>query len=414
MDFRKSIYSVLDSISITVFSAIFGIAVAKVFSVEQFGMIATVNMLSAFLSYATFGMNDGYAKICSEAKNRTIFVQSSIVHILLIIVFVYLALTFGFLNLYWKSKIEGFYALAVVLALVTILKSSSHMVLGVNLQTKKIFFSNVVMWLVVGISWPFIYKIFPNWSSILAIIFGFISSILFGLWFSISSGKNFFDFSLIKKCFFVGVPIAASSLGYVFVFYIDRMFILFQHSATEFGLYAFILGLSSMTAAPSIAIASHLLTHFRHLHSAQKFLRLYKEIIKFVFIYVMLGLVVYIIVISIYPKLIELYFPQFREAMPLIKPMLFGGLCMSLLNLLYNVLHSVNSTSDVIKINILTVVCSLLFNSIVYASSGGLYLYAVATAASYFLSLLVTARIIYTMLKNRSKFEVVQRADACV
>ena len=401
MKSRDYYFVTLVSIINLVAAGTYGLLVARIFSVEDYGLIASINMLTAFIGYLTFGLIDGYGKIVSDNRTRNKLISKTFFVILVFILILYLCVAFFLGSLVALDIIDGILFISLIISFLTMLRNLSIFQFNINLQFKAILLNTLALWLSIFILWWLLHNKINRFENFTVFILGLLLSSALGFYQSKIVIRKKIYTSILRKSFIKGFPIALSSFNSTTLFFVERLFITFVLSLYDFGLYAFIIGLASMVGSPALSISSAILTRIRHLRAENNHILIKSYYLRSIFFFVISGTILLYTCNAFVPTMIEIYFSQYSEGISLVPWLFLSGLCSVLVNHQHNVIHAFDRSYLVVFLNIISLIISIIVNSLVLFFMPDLMSFAQASTCVNLSSLLIASIVIFKVVNDR-------------
>ena len=156
-----------------------------------------------------------------------------------------------------------------------------------------------------------------------------------------------------------------------------------------------------MAGSPALSISSAILTRIRHLRAENNHILIKSYYLRSVFFFVISGTILLYTCNALVPAMIEIYFSQYIEGILLVPWLFLSGFCYVLVNHQHNVIHAYNRSYLVVFLNILSLIISIIINSLVLFLMPTLISFAKASICINLSSLLIASIVVFNLLDDR-------------
>ena len=251
MDLRNDLFKVFGSNVVTLVAGIVsGLIIPSFLSLDQYAYFKTFTLYLSYVGILHLGLADGlFIKYGGSYENE---VDDSLLkgehHFFLIFQFL-ITILILIVSLFIEDNILLAFSLSIIpFNLLTFYKFFYQAIGKFDIYSKILIFPPVVM-LIANIAVIFVFKIENHWLFIIIRLFAYLSIFLileYNFYKLTKSADTNIDFEEIKNIFNIGFFIMLGNLSSVLFYSIDRWFIKFLFTSSDFAFYSFAISMMGM------------------------------------------------------------------------------------------------------------------------------------------------------------------------
>lgn len=251
MDLKKDLFKVFGSNVITLAVGIVsGLVIPSFLSLDQYAYFKTFTLYLSYVGILHFGLADGlfikYGGSYEDEVDKSLLKGEH--HFFLIFQFI-LTIVIVLISLFIDNKILLAFSLSIIpFNLLTFYKFFYQAIGKFDIYSKILIFPPIVM-LIANLAVIFIFEIENYWLFIIIRLFAYTSIFLileYNFYKLTKSVDTILDFEEIKSIFNIGFFIMLGNLSSILFYSIDRWFVKFSFTSSDFAFYSFAISMMAM------------------------------------------------------------------------------------------------------------------------------------------------------------------------